>query len=93
MPSHPPVQDGLIFDMEDPVAPLSPERALYTALVRDTAAALRVLLPGSRTVVAVGWTPYDVDGRNYDVVALAEAADFLFVMSYCLQSKARRRRA
>lgn len=41
--------------------------------------------------MALGWTPYDVDGRNYDVLGLADAADHLFIMSYCLQSQARSR--
>ena len=35
----------------------------------------------------VPWSPYDVDGRNYDWLGLAEAADILFVMSYDMQSQ------
>lgn len=81
-----------MFDVEDKIAPLAEARALYTALVRETAAAFHSLLPGSRIGVALGWTPYDADGRNYDVVGLAEAADHIFIMSYDLQSQARRRR-
>lgn len=32
--------------------------------------------------VDVPWSPYDVDGRNYEWHALAAAADLLFVMDY-----------
>lgn len=37
--------------------------------------------------VDVPWSPYDVDGRNYDWLGLAESADILFVMSYDMQSQ------
>ena len=37
--------------------------------------------------VDVPWSPYDIDGRNYDWLGLAEAADILFVMSYDMQSQ------
>lgn len=37
--------------------------------------------------VDVPWSPYDVDGRSYDWLGLAEAADLLFVMAYDIQSQ------
>jgi len=43
--------------------------------------------PGSTVSVDVPWSPYDVDGRNYDWLGLAEAADLLFVMAYDIQSQ------
>ena len=50
---------------------------------------------GSGTVpqisVDVAWSPYGIDGRNYDVLGLAAAADLLFVMAYDMQSQVRRR--
>lgn len=33
------------------------------------------------------WGPYDVDGRNYDWVALANAVDIFFVMVYDTRSQ------
>lgn len=35
------------------------------------------------------WSPYDVDGRNYDWAGLGKAADMLFVMAYDTQSQVR----
>ena len=50
-------------------------------------------MEGSETVpqisVDVAWSPYGIDGRNYDVLGLAAAADLLFVMAYDMQSQAR----
>jgi di-N-acetylchitobiase len=37
--------------------------------------------------VDVPWSPYDVDGRNYEWAELAESADIFFVMSYDMQSQ------
>ena len=35
----------------------------------------------------VAWSPFGVDGRNYDALGLAAAADVLFVMAYDMQSQ------
>jgi di-N-acetylchitobiase len=35
--------------------------------------------------VDVPWSPYDVDGRNYDWLNLSDAAHLLFVMAYDMQ--------
>jgi spore germination protein YaaH len=37
--------------------------------------------------VDVAWGPFDVDGRNYDYAAIADAADILFVMAYDTRSQ------
>jgi len=37
--------------------------------------------------VDVAWSPYDIDGRNFDWTGLAAAADWLFVMAYDTQSQ------
>ena len=37
--------------------------------------------------VDIPWSPYGIDGRNYDWAGLAEAADLLFVMAYDMQSQ------
>ena len=39
----------------------------------------------SQVSVDVPWSPYDVDGRNYDWRGLADAADLVFVMAYDTQ--------
>lgn len=36
----------------------------------------------------VPWSPFDVDGRNFEWPALALAADLLFVMAYDMQVRA-----
>jgi len=37
--------------------------------------------------VDVAWSPYGIDGRNYDILGVAAAADLLFVMAYDMQSQ------
>ena len=37
----------------------------------------------------VPWSPYDIDGRSYDWLGLAAAADLFFVMVYDTQSQVR----
>ena len=44
-----------------------------------------------QTSVDVAWSPFGVDGRNYDVLGLAAAADVVFLMAYDMQSQARSR--
>lgn len=39
--------------------------------------------------VDLPWSPYDIDGRNYDWAGLAASADILFIMSYDMQSQVR----
>jgi di-N-acetylchitobiase len=39
----------------------------------------------SQVSVDVPWSPFDIDGRNYEWAALALAADLLFVMAYDTQ--------
>ena len=41
----------------------------------------------------VAWSPYGIDGRNYDILGLAAAADLLFVMAYDMQSQVAAHRA
>ncbi len=47
------------------------------------------LLTCEQVSVDVPWSPYDVDGRNYDWAGLAAAADIFFVMAYDTQSQVR----
>jgi spore germination protein YaaH len=54
----------------------------YVALVNLTAQTLQDAVPGATVSVDVPWSPFDVDGRNYDWAGLAAAADTVFVMAY-----------
>jgi hypothetical protein len=74
-----------------PRCPQSTSKAAadYTALVRLAADEFHAALPGSTVSVDVPWSPYDIDGRNYDWAGLAAAADLLFVMVYDTQSQVR----
>jgi len=84
--------DGVTFDFESPLdkSPGSPTAELqrdYVALVRETTAALHAALPGSQTSVCTAWSPADIDGRNYDYKALADASDLLYIMGYDTRSQ------
>lgn len=68
--------------------PGSDMAASYTSLVSETAEAMHRHVKGSQVSVDIPWSPYDVDGRNYDWVGLAQAADVLFIMAYDMQSQA-----
>jgi di-N-acetylchitobiase len=78
---------GVNFDLESPIPPGAPEGGDYSALVAEAAAAFRAAAPNATVTVDVPWSPYDVDGRNYDWAGLAGAADYLFVMAYDIQSQ------
>jgi hypothetical protein len=60
----------------------------YVALVNLTAQTLQDAAPGATVSVDMPWSPYDVDGRNYDWRGLAAAADTLFIMAYDTASQA-----
>lgn len=84
--------DGVTFDYESPLdmtpgSPTAERQQQYVALVNETAHALRVAIPGSQTSVCAAWSPDDIDGRNYDYKALAEASDLLYVMGYDTRSQ------
>ena len=65
-----------------PCQPGDKAAADYVALVNLTAQTLRGAVPGASVSVDVPWSPFDVDGRNYDWAGLAAAADTLFIMAY-----------
>jgi len=81
--------DGVNFDLERPIrgGARAPEAHAYTGLVAATAAALAAATLGAaRVTVDVPFLPYDNDGRDYDYLGLAAAADALFVMAYDTQA-------
>ena len=69
--------DGVNFDYEEPLASNDPKVGWYTALVAETTAAIHAAIPGGQVSVDVGWNPNNVDGRNYDILGLADASDYL----------------
>jgi di-N-acetylchitobiase len=81
--------DGVNFDLEQPIdGRRDPKLAsAYTGLVAATAAAVKAATFGAaRVTVDVPYLPYDTDGRDYDYLGLAAAADALFVMAYDMQA-------
>ena len=72
--------DGLNFDFESPLNSTDPRREYYAAVIAETRQALRADNPSASVSVDVGWNPDNVDGRYYDLQAMAKAADFLYIM-------------
>eukprot|EP01050_Picozoa_sp_SAG11_P044949 SAG11_NODE_22134_length_411_cov_1.157051_1_plen_110_part_01 len=71
--------DGLNFDFESPLNASDPRNRHYATIVSETRLALRAKVPAASVSVDVGWSPDNIDGRYYDYVGLAAAADFLYV--------------
>jgi di-N-acetylchitobiase len=72
-----------------PTQPGSEFAKNYTSIVSQTSKAMHREIRGSEVSVDVPWSPYNVDGRNYDWLGLAKAADILFIMAYDMQSQVR----
>ena len=79
--------DGVNFDLEVALLPSDELTSIYTLLVNETVEAFHTEIPGSQISVDIPWSPFDVDGRNYDWQGLSAAADLLFVMAYDTQSQ------
>ncbi|XP_066547792.1 di-N-acetylchitobiase [Amia ocellicauda] len=79
--------DGINIDIEQGVKQDSPEYYALTALVKETTEAFHREIPGSQVSFDVAWSPKCIDKRCYDYVAIAEACDLVFVMSYDEQSQ------
>lgn len=85
-------QDGVTFDYEEPMdkspdSPTAEDMLEYVALVKETTETLHREIPGSQVSVCVPWSPDDIDGRNYNFLALADASDLLYVMVYDTRSQ------
>jgi len=77
--------DGVTFDYEQPAgSALSRE---YADLIALTRRALRLVSTSYQVSTAVAWSPDAIDGRDYDMRALAAASDLLFVMDYDTRSQ------
>ncbi|XP_074859467.1 di-N-acetylchitobiase isoform X2 [Carettochelys insculpta] len=79
--------DGINLDIEQEVKERSPEYYALTALVKETTDAFHSQIPGSQVTFDVAWSPACIDNRCYNYSGIADACDFLFVMSYDEQSQ------
>ncbi|KFV95831.1 Di-N-acetylchitobiase, partial [Eurypyga helias] len=79
--------DGINIDIEQEVNETSPEYYALTELVKETTDAFHREIPGSQVTFDVAWSPACVDKRCYNYTGIADACDFLFVMSYDEQSQ------
>nr|XP_001107057.2 di-N-acetylchitobiase [Macaca mulatta] len=79
--------DGINIDIEQEVNCLSPEYDALTALVKETTDTFHREIEGSQVTFDVAWSPKNIDRRCYNYTGIADACDFLFVMSYDEQSQ------
>ncbi|KAF6108121.1 chitobiase [Phyllostomus discolor] len=79
--------DGINIDIEQEVNYSTPEYDALTALVQETADAFHHEIEGSQVTFDVAWSPKCIDRRCYNYTGIADACDFLFVMSYDEQSQ------
>nr|XP_027790890.1 di-N-acetylchitobiase [Marmota flaviventris] len=79
--------DGINIDIEQEVTCLSPEYDALTALVKETTNSFHRKIEGSQVTFDVAWSPKNIDRRCYNYTGIADACDFLFVMSYDEQSQ------
>eukprot|EP01098_Paradermamoeba_levis_P007045 TRINITY_DN2927_c0_g6_i1.p1 TRINITY_DN2927_c0_g6~~TRINITY_DN2927_c0_g6_i1.p1 ORF type:complete len:424 (-),score=93.29 TRINITY_DN2927_c0_g6_i1:42-1211(-) len=80
--------DGINVDVEDEIATDSPARQQLVELLLKLKLKFREQIgSGTQITFDVAWSPNCIDGRCYDHVGLAQATDFLLVMSYDLRSQ------
>ncbi|XP_004679223.1 PREDICTED: di-N-acetylchitobiase [Condylura cristata] len=79
--------DGINIDIEQEVNCSSPEYDALTALVKETTDTFHREIEGSQVTFDVAWSPKCIDRRCYNYTGIADACDFLFVMSYDEQSQ------
>uniref|UniRef100_A0A8D2ACQ6 Di-N-acetylchitobiase n=1 Tax=Sciurus vulgaris TaxID=55149 RepID=A0A8D2ACQ6_SCIVU len=79
--------DGINIDIEQEVTCFSPEYDALTALVKETTDSFHREIEGSQVTFDVAWSPKNIDRRCYNYTGIADACDFLFVMSYDEQSQ------
>ncbi|KAL0583787.1 hypothetical protein ABG067_006342 [Albugo candida] len=79
--------DGLNFDIEKPS--FGKQSHCYALLLQELRAVLQTkeFTKHAQISVDVPWSPHGIDDRYYEWNALADAADFLFVMSYDMRSQ------
>ncbi|XP_071957112.1 di-N-acetylchitobiase-like [Antedon mediterranea] len=77
--------DGINIDIEDPLD--KSDAPLLTKLVAETTLVFHEMIPGSQVTTDVAWSPDCIDKRCYNYKDIADACDFVFVMSYDEQSQ------
>ena len=80
--------DGINIDIEFPITAndTAGQRHL-TDLVGRARQALNKLGGAKQLSFDAAWSPAGIDGRHYDLHAIAQHVDFLFVMAYDVQSQ------
>ncbi|ELK06296.1 di-N-acetylchitobiase [Pteropus alecto] len=73
--------DGINLDIEQVISRSSPEHNALTSLVKETADTFHREIQGSQVTFDFNWTP-KYTGRRYNYFEIANACDFVFVMSY-----------
>ncbi|KAF5923604.1 di-N-acetylchitobiase [Diceros bicornis minor] len=73
--------DGINLDIEQELSCSSPAYDALTALVKETTDAFHREIEGSQVTFDVNWSPRYTD-RCYNYTGIADACDFVFVMSY-----------
>ena len=59
------------------------------AVLNGHAAGVYTCVTAAQISVDFAWSPHGIDGRHFDWMGLAAAADLLFVMAYDMQSQVR----
>ncbi|XP_067846999.1 di-N-acetylchitobiase-like [Heptranchias perlo] len=79
--------DGINLDVN--IADKKPSIGYFKIpqLVSETMDVFHREIPGSQVTFNVPWSPDCIDGRCYDFLRIANSCDFLFVMSYDMQSQ------
>lgn len=81
--------DAVNADVEIPISARdTATRRALTALMAGLRSALQQCRSGPlQLTFDVAWSPRGVDGRFYDIAAIAKHVDFLFVMAYDMRSQ------
>eukprot|EP01059_Diplonema_ambulator_P033419 TRINITY_DN6975_c0_g3_i2.p1 TRINITY_DN6975_c0_g3~~TRINITY_DN6975_c0_g3_i2.p1 ORF type:complete len:405 (+),score=115.60 TRINITY_DN6975_c0_g3_i2:158-1216(+) len=79
--------DGVTFDYESPLDPHSQEAETYVKVINATKAALESQVPGTQVSVCVAWSPFNIDGRYYDIMGFSKVVDYMYVMMYDTRSQ------
>ncbi|XP_067846966.1 di-N-acetylchitobiase-like [Heptranchias perlo] len=79
--------DGINLDLKFSAENNSVTKLWISQLVAETTEMFNNLIPGSQVTFNVPWSPDCIDGRCYDFLRIANSCDFLFVMSYDMQSQ------
>ena len=74
--------DGINIDIEQPILKGSKANEQLVWLVKQTRDAFHQRFPHSQVTFDVAWSTDCVDNRCYDAKGLADASDFLVLMSY-----------